>query len=96
MNFSLTQILSAAHKLVNLGRGNCCGVKKAQLYWALLKWERILFFFQPISTEEKKQNPCLPQTQHTMYFLLRTMCVLSVTFQTSAVFAVALFKNKYG
>lgn len=28
-----------------------------------------------------------------MYFLLRTMCVLSVTFQTSAVFAVAIFKT---
>lgn len=95
MNISLTQIFSAAYKLVSLGKGNCCDVTEAQLYQAILKLKGIFFFSQSV-LRKKKQKTCLLQTQHTMYFLLRTMCALSVTFQTSAVFAIALFKNKYG
>lgn len=55
---------------------------------------RSFFFFScQLVLFLKKLKTCLPQIQHTMYFLIRTMCVLSVTFQTSAVFSVALFKT---
>lgn len=54
LNISLTQIFSAACKLVNLGKGNCCGIRKAQLYQALLKLEGIFFFSQFVLGEKSK------------------------------------------